>query len=95
MSDEGRITRFLKSKLRSAGRQYEEARQAYSDAKRSALADLPQDDEGRAKIVCRRYAERRAVTLDSEARPECFDADHQDCQGCVEDVRAGVIETWE
>lgn len=95
MAEDGRIARFLRSTLRSAGRQYEEAKQAYSDAKTSALADLPQDEDGKALLVCRRHAERRAVRLDSEARPECFEADHPDCQGCVEDIREGVIETWE
>ena len=92
--DEGRIRRFLETTFRSASQQIDDARRAYSDAKRSALADLPQDEAGRAKIVCRRYAERRAVSLDEQARPACFDPDHQDCRGCVEDVREGVVETW-
>ena len=92
--DEGRIHRFLTRTFQSASRQVQDAKQAYSDAKRSALADLPQDDAGRAKLVCRRHAERRAVSLDADARPACFDPDHQDCRGCVEDVRDGVVETW-
>lgn len=46
------------------------------------------------RIVCRRYAEKRAVTLDEEGCPACFDADHPDCEGCVEDLYAGTIETW-
>ena len=92
--DEGRIRRFLETTFRSASQQIDDARRAYSDAKRSALADLPQDDAGRAKLVCRRHAERRAVSLDEQARPACFDPDHQDCRGCVEDVREGVVETW-
>lgn len=97
MADDGRTGRFqrlLKSTLRSAGRQIQEAKTAYADAKRSALADLPQNDDGKARIVCRRYAERRAVSLDERARPACFDADHPDCQGCAEDVRDGTVETW-
>ncbi|PSO98405.1 MAG: hypothetical protein BRC53_05565 [Cyanobacteria bacterium SW_6_48_11] len=89
-----RLESFLRAKIRSAGRQYADAKRAYSNARQSALADLPQDDEGRAKIVCRRYAERRAVELDSEARPACFDADHPDCEGCVRDMRDGRVETW-
>jgi hypothetical protein len=93
MDDDGRLSRFVEN-LRSAGDQFAEARRAYSDAKRAALADLPQDDRGRAKLVCRRYAERRAVALDEDGRPECFDPDHRDCRGCVEDVREGVVETW-
>jgi hypothetical protein len=92
--DQGRLNRFLRTTVRSASRQVEAAKRAYSDAKRSALADLPQDEAGRARIVCRRYAERRAVSLDEQARPTCFDADHQDCRGCVEDIRDGVVETW-
>lgn len=95
MVDDGRIRRFLETTIRSAGRQYAAAKRAYGDAKRSALADLPQDEAGRARIVCRRHAERRAVSLDDAARPDCFDPDHRDCQGCVEDVRDGRVETWE
>ncbi|PSP57128.1 hypothetical protein BRC82_00825 [Halobacteriales archaeon QS_1_67_19] len=90
-----RLENFLRSKLRSAGRQYADAKRAYRSARRAALADLPQDDAGRAKIVCRRYAERRTVELDAEARPACFDPDHPDCEGCIEDVREGHIETWD
>lgn len=89
-----RLESFLRSKIRSAGRQYADAKRAYANARRSALADLPQDEEGKARIVCRRYAERRAVDLDSKARPACFDPDHPDCEGCVRDVRSGRIETW-
>jgi len=80
--------------LRSAGRQLREARDAFDAARRTAEADLPQDEHGRAKIVCRRHAEQRAVRLDEGARPHCFDADHPDCQGCLEDVRDGSVETW-
>ncbi|WP_327050502.1 DUF7091 family protein [Halomicrococcus gelatinilyticus] len=100
-----RLERFLRSTLREAGKRVEEqrnaasdqlseARDAYRNARDAALVDLPTDDEGRAKIVCRRYVERRAARLDPEGRPACFDADHPDCQGCAEDVRAGRVETW-
>lgn len=92
--DEGRLERFLRSKLRSAGQQYGEAKAAYRSAKYAAVADLPVDDDGAARIVCRRHAERRAVQVDGEARPECFEAGHPDCEGCVEDIREGRIETW-
>ena len=94
MTDPDRLSRFLRGTLRNAGEQYERARQAYGSAKRGALADLPTDDEGKARIVCRRHAEERAVSLDEKARPACFDPDHPDCQGCVEDIREGRIETW-
>lgn len=88
------VRRKLRRVLQSAGRQLGEAQDAFTAAKRSALADLPQDDDGRAKIVCRRYAERRSVRLDEAARPHCFDPDHPDCQGCAEDVQDGTVETW-
>ncbi|WP_115864649.1 DUF7091 family protein [Halorussus litoreus] len=89
-----RLRNFLRTKIRSAGRQYADAKRAYANARRAALADLPQDEEGKARIVCRRYAERRAVELDAKARPACFDPDHPDCEGCVRDLRDGRIETW-
>jgi len=92
--DSGSIQRFIQTTLRSAGRQLQEAKTAYADAKRSARADLPQTDDGKARIVYRRYAERRAVALDDEGRPACFDPDHPDCQGCAEDVQDGTVEIW-
>jgi hypothetical protein len=93
MADD-QLERVLKQKLREAGRQIGEAKRAYRRARRAARAELPHDDAGRARIVCRRYAERRRVTVDPEGRPACFDASAQDCQGCAEDIRAGDIETW-
>jgi hypothetical protein len=94
MTDPDRLNRFLRTALRSAGRQYAAARRAYGSARESTLADLLADDEGQARIVCRRHAEQRAVALDGDARPASFDAGHPDCEGCVEDIRAGRIETW-
>lgn len=91
--DDG-LERFLRAKLRAAGRRYAEARRAYRDGRDPDPDDLPVDDEGRARIVCRRYAERRAVELDGVGRPDCYEAGHPDCEGCVEDVRAGRVETW-
>jgi len=84
--------RFLRERLRAAGRTYEQTRRAFSTGR--SEGSLPEDEQGRARIVCRRYAERRAVKLDDEYRPDCFDPDHPDCRGCVEDVREGRIETW-
>ena len=82
-------------RARSAGRQYERARQAYAGARDEALAgELPTDEQGRARIVCRRYAERRATRIDASARPACFEADHPDCEGCREDILTEQIETW-
>jgi hypothetical protein len=104
MSDRRRLERFLRTTLREAGEQYEElrnstdsqldeAREAYQSARNAR--GLPTDEQDRAKIVCRRYAERRAALLDEEYRPACYEAGHPDCEGCVEDVREGRIETWE
>jgi hypothetical protein len=95
MSNRSRLLNLLRVKMHSVGRQYEEAKQGYRDGRNHARAGLPRDADGRAKVVCRRYAEKRAVRLDEALHPHCFDADSQDCQGCVEDIRAGVIETWE
>ncbi|WP_135664626.1 DUF7091 family protein [Halorhabdus rudnickae] len=92
--EEDRLPQFVRSRLQSVGRQLGEARRAYADAKRSARADLPLSEDGQARIVCRRYAEQRAVSVDPDGRPECFDPEHPDCQGCVEDIRSDTIETW-
>jgi len=94
MTDSDRLSRFLRTKLRGAGRQYEQAREAFREARQEALSDLPTDERGRVRIVCRRYAEQRAVRLDGNARPRCYDAGHPDCEGCVEDLRDRCIETW-
>jgi hypothetical protein len=92
--DDDRLKRFIGTALRSVGTQLSEAKQAYSNGKRAAAAGLPRDSEGRGRIVCRRHAERRAVSLDEEGRPTCFDPEHPDCRGCVEDIEDGSIETW-
>jgi hypothetical protein len=60
----------------------------------AARYDLPTDEAGRARLVCRRHAERRAALVDADGRPACFEAGHPDCEGCAEDVREGVVETW-
>jgi hypothetical protein len=87
------LERILRSKLRAAGRTYARTRRSFQEGRNEG--SIPEDERGRAKIVCRRYAERRAVELDAEKRPACFDPDHPDCQGCVEDIRKGRIETWD
>jgi len=94
MTDSDRLSRFVRSKVRRAGREYGEARRAFREARREAASGLPTDDSGRAKIVCRRHAERRAVRLDVDARPGCYESGHPDCEGCVEDIRDSCIETW-
>lgn len=89
-----RLETFLREKARAAGRQYADAQRIYRNAKTAASANIPSDEQGDARIVCRRYADRRTVSFDEEGRPACFDPDHQDCQGCLEDIREGRIETW-
>ena len=97
-----RLERAIRRKLREAGRQFEAAKRAYAeglgdpDTRNSGteLYDLPADDDGRGRIVCRRHAERRSVCVDAEGRPACFEAEHPDCEGCAEDVRDGYVETW-
>ncbi|MFB6135780.1 MAG: hypothetical protein ABEJ04_03390 [Halobacteriaceae archaeon] len=91
---------------RKAGREYASARRAYREGREGEGAsggqgrgdgvapDLPRDDAGRAKLVCRRYADRRAVELDGTV-PACHEADHPACEGCLEDLREGRVETWE
>ncbi|MFP8888181.1 hypothetical protein ACLI4U_00200 [Natrialbaceae archaeon A-CW2] len=103
MADRRRLERFIRSKVREAGTQYEsvrrsadgqleEAREAYRMARNAKT--IPTDEADRAKIVCRRFAEKRAAKLDEEYRPACYEADHPDCEGCVEDIYDGRIETW-
>ncbi|MCL9815830.1 DUF7091 family protein [Natronocalculus amylovorans] len=98
MSD--RIGEFLRERLRQAGRSYEEAKHAYRDGKATGESQpgpadsLPADERGRSKIVCRRHAERRAVPIDTDGKPACYDSEHPDCRGCVEDIKNGSIEVW-
>jgi len=83
---------FVGRLARTAGRRYAQTLAAYLEGRETG--DLPRDDAGRVRIVCRRHAERRAVELDDANRPACFDADHPACEGCLEDVRDGRVETW-
>jgi len=100
-----RLEGLLRRKFREAGRRYARARDAYREGRDGhdgsgaegdpgAAASLPRDDEGRARLVCRRHADRRAVATDDDGRPACFEAGHPDCEGCAEDVRDGIVETW-
>lgn len=110
MADDGRFSGWLQRAARKAGRRYGEVRQSYRDGRAADepelstsgterlptpdLSYLPRDAGGDARLVCRRHAEKRAVAVDEHGRPDCFDAEHPDCQGCVQDVRDGVVETW-
>lgn len=82
---------WVKKAARRAGRTMEEASDEYTEGR--VAGSLPRDEEGRAKIVCRRYAEKRAVDLEG-AKPTCFEADNDDCESCVQDIRDGHVETW-
>lgn len=94
MTDSDKLTQFLRSQAKSAGRQYEEARRAFREAREETTAETDDGDLPTARIVCRRHAEQREVGIDEQGRPSCFEAGHPDCEGCAEDVRAGRIETW-
>ena len=88
-------SRVLRNSAYRAGKQLQEAKRAYRHARDSVYAgELPQDEAGRARIVCRRYAEQRTVHLDAAGRPACFERGHRDCEGCHEDIQDGRIETW-
>jgi hypothetical protein len=79
----------------TSGETIEEARQSYEAGKRaSTTPDLPTSEDGEARIVCRRYVEKRAVAVDATGRPACYEADHPDCEGCVADIEDGRVETW-
>mgnify|MGYP000515272474 CR=1 FL=1 len=54
---------------------------------------LPQDETGKVRIVCRRHAERRAVTLE-DGTPTCYEPTNPDCESCLADLADGTIETW-
>lgn len=86
--DRRAMNRFVRTTFRKVGRHYEKTRHDYEGARNSVL------ESERANIVCRRYAEKRAVELDSNGHPECYEAGHPDCDGCVEDLHNGTIETW-
>ncbi|ESP88629.1 hypothetical protein K933_07938 [Candidatus Halobonum tyrrellensis G22] len=99
-----RFRRVLRQQARKVGREYARSKEAYEEGRDAgergvgegdpAAFDLPTDDEGRARVVCRRHVDRRAVLVDPEGRPACFEAGHPDCEGCAEDVREGAVQTW-
>lgn len=89
MALDDRLDRLVRTVARRAGQEFAEARRAY----REGRAGIESDGDD-IRIVCRRHAERRTVRTDSEGRPDCFESDHPDCEGCAEDVRAGAVETW-
>ncbi|MFW5937844.1 MAG: DUF7091 family protein [Halanaeroarchaeum sp.] len=81
----------LRRVARRAGEQVASAKREYRNGRIDG--SLPNDSKGRARIVCRRAAEERAVAVE-DGRPACFEASHPACQSCVADIEEGVIETW-
>ena len=88
MADFGGLVR---NAARQAGRTIGAVSRQFAGGK--AEGALPQDDSGRVKIVCRRYVEKRAVTIEGGA-PECYEPNNSDCESCLEDVQDGTVETW-
>lgn len=91
MSDDGWLGRLVRATARTVGRRYAEAGRTYRDSRSATRAGRLYDQH--ARIVCRRYVQKRTVVLDGY-EPDCFEAGHPDCEGCVEDIREGAIETW-
>jgi hypothetical protein len=88
MADLGSLFR---SAARKAGRTVGAVDDEFSEGRIEGA--LPQDEAGQVKIVCRRYAERRAVELDSGV-PTCHEEGIPDCESCLEDLEDGTVETW-
>ena len=82
---------LLRSAARRAGRTVGAAKRQFVGAK--IEGSVPADEKGRARIVCRRAAERRSVDL-VDGAPACYAANHPDCESCVADLADGSIETW-
>jgi len=78
--------------LKNAKGQLGDAKEAFSNAR--GAGNLPTDEEGRVRIVCRRYEERRLVPLDDRGRPTCYEAGNEDCESCVDAVNDGDVGTW-
>ena len=82
---------WLRTAARKAGRTVGAVGTQFSGGRMEG--SLPQDDDGKVRIVCRRYAERRAVTV-TAGKPACFEANNPDCESCLEDIADGTVETW-
>jgi len=78
--------------IKNARTQLGDAKDAFSNAR--GAGSLPTDEEGRVRLVCRRYEERRLAPLDDKGRPSCYEAGNEACEGCVEAVRDGSVDTW-
>lgn len=82
---------LIRNAARRAGRTVGEVGKQLSGGR--IEGSLPQDESGQVRIVCRRYAEKRAVSV-SSGKPECFEAGNPDCESCLEDITDGTVETW-
>lgn len=78
--------------IKGARKQLGDAKDAFSNAR--GAATLPTDEEGKVRLVCRRYDERRLAPLDDLGRPTCYEAGNEECEECVEAVSDGTVETW-
>lgn len=78
--------------LKNVKGQLGDAKEAFSNAR--GAGNLPTDEEGRVRIVCRRYEERRLAPLDDKGRPTCYEAGNEDCESCVDAVSDESVETW-
>lgn len=91
--DSGGIDDLVRSTARKAGRHVGATRRAFRVGRQAG--DLPTAEDGEVHIVCRLAAQRRTVALNDDGRPDCYEQDQAACEGCHEDILAGVIETWE
>jgi hypothetical protein len=78
--------------IKGARKQLGDAKDAFSNAR--GAGTLPTDEDGKVRIVCRRYDERRLAPLDDLGRPSCYEAGNEDCESCVDAVSDGTVETW-
>ncbi|MFB6163205.1 MAG: hypothetical protein ABEJ86_07205 [Halococcoides sp.] len=83
---------WLRRHARRAGRRLERTRKAFREGRERSRQDRP--DADRIGLGCRRHADRRVVDLDGAGRPACFEAGHPDCEGCLDDIEAGRLDTW-
>jgi len=88
---ESDLVGLVRRAARRAGRQLEAARREYRRGRIDG--SLPTDGDDGARIVCRRYAEKRTVVVE-DGKPECYESGHPSCESCAADVAEGVVETW-
>ncbi|MFB6085679.1 MAG: hypothetical protein ABEJ84_02555 [Halodesulfurarchaeum sp.] len=82
---------WLRNAARKAGRTVGSVGTQFSGGRLEGA--LPQDETGRVRIVCRRHAARRTVSV-TAGKPECFERDNPDCESCLKDIADGTVESW-